>query len=109
MIDIELVLAEYERESASGNARLAAWIAKHPEHKEALTDYAMMTEVLERGVNPPPDDAEETRMLQMAASTARDVLAGAQTVPMTSLIARARELGISPQALADRIGIGLAL
>lgn len=107
--DINLVLAAYDDAAAGGNARLAEWIEAHPEHRELLTEFAMETALLALGKEAPDGGAEEERQIVRAKTIAEKILAARVSPRLTSLLESARAVGLAPQALADRIGVGIVL
>lgn len=107
--DINLVLAEYEEAAASGATRLEAWVVKYPEHREALLEFAIESEVLRYGTDAPYDAAEESRILEHARAVANKAVSAQASELPSSLLERARDVGLTPAVFADRIGVGLAL
>jgi hypothetical protein len=108
--DINLILAEYEDAAAAhAGTRLADWIEKFPEHSEALADFAMANSTLRQGTEPHEDTNEEARWLQSAIAAGGKTRSELAPQAIRSILTVAKDAGMSPQTLAGRIGIGLAV
>jgi hypothetical protein len=108
MDDLDMILAAYTDATAGpGGARLEEWVKRYPQHERALVQYAVYNYVFEQGTPATHPEAERVAFLARAG-TIRDrmVLRKASSVaPLYGLLAAARERGISPADLAERLGL----
>jgi hypothetical protein len=104
--DILLLLAEIDTALGAGRFEISHWLAAYPEHIDDITDYIAEHCLLQVSAPPSP---EEKAAFSAAAQRALQAAGYADAPPFESLLKRASSLGLSPAALAKRLGIGLSV
>ena len=106
-----LYIAWSEDRQTAAPTPLRDWIARHPAHAEELTRWAVDAPVLECAAQRPTDPAAEARTLEIGQQVVAEMRARyltAQPAPLKGLLETAKACGLTPKALAERLGVGLS-
>lgn len=106
-----LYIAWSEDRQTAAPTPLRDWIARHPAHAEELTRWAVDTPLLDCAAQRPADLAAEAHTLAIGRQVVAEMRARyltAQPAPLKGLLETAKACGLTPKALAERLGVGLS-
>lgn len=105
-VELETVLAEYVTAvAAPSHATLLEWIGRYPQYREELIDFTESWSLSEALPEPPWTTTDEA-LVERSLGILREVLGQGADAPIASLLAEAREQGLSPAGFAARTGLG---
>lgn len=106
-----LYIAWSEDRQTAAPTPLRDWIARHPAHAEELARWAVDTPLLDCAAQRPADLAAEAHTLAIGRQVVAEMRARYLTVqpaPLKGLLETAKACGLTPKALAERLGVGLS-
>lgn len=115
--DIDSILAAYaDAARSAGGTRLEDWVRRYPQHARALVEFAVYDYVFERGRTFEETAVERESLFLSRAQAVRERLmaangltaTGAPASAIRSLLAAAKERGLSAAELAQRLQLGVS-